>query len=304
MNDQEKKLFERWGVRLPAREPLLQAGFKPRETDVLIATAPKSGCTWMQTVLYQLKQKGRDFDDIYALDTAPWLELRMPIFETIERQLQAYETETTNPRIFKTHLPEKYLPHEIAGTKSHAKVISVTRDPRDTMVSWWHHSQALSDEAKKEFPMLAKAWSFSFDECFDSSLDTADYWPITYGWWKLRNEPWVLLLRFADIKENPRREMEKILKFLDWPQPSEDEWARILEFTSFQWMKSNLAKYNQCPFSKNKIKLWKEGQFIRKGQVGDHKTLLSAEQEQRVLDKARSFSSNDEDYEQWIYTQK
>ena len=48
--------------------------FKPRSDDVLVATAPKCGTTWMQQILHQLRSGGdMSFEDI--CDVVPYIEL-------------------------------------------------------------------------------------------------------------------------------------------------------------------------------------------------------------------------------------
>ena len=48
--------------------------FQPRSTDVIIATPPKCGTTWMQQIVHQLRTGGdMDFDSIH--EEIPWLEV-------------------------------------------------------------------------------------------------------------------------------------------------------------------------------------------------------------------------------------
>jgi len=60
----------------------------------------------------------------------------------------------------------------------------------------------------------------------------------------------------------------------------------VLDKISFSWMKDNVDKFNR--FSKDSNAVFKEGGFIRKGVAGDHQTLLTSEQRQAILDRARS----------------
>ena len=60
------EIIARWGQPTPAHDPVMLSMFKPRATDVLIATPAKSGTTWMQNILYQIKHKGDDsFQNIF-----------------------------------------------------------------------------------------------------------------------------------------------------------------------------------------------------------------------------------------------
>ena len=48
----------------------------PRNSDVFISTFAKSGTTWMQQIVHQIRCKTDDtFDDIYQV--VPWIELSL-----------------------------------------------------------------------------------------------------------------------------------------------------------------------------------------------------------------------------------
>ncbi len=47
---------------------------------------------------------------------------------------------TSSPRIIKTHLPPSHLPPSLLEK---AKVVWVCRNPRDSLVSWYHHEKLL-----------------------------------------------------------------------------------------------------------------------------------------------------------------
>src|SRR2546427_11896895 len=59
-----------------ASEESLRRGisFRPRPMDVLIATYPKCGTTWLQQIVHGLRMRGSmDFDEITAV--VPWVRL-------------------------------------------------------------------------------------------------------------------------------------------------------------------------------------------------------------------------------------
>jgi hypothetical protein len=86
-----------------------------RANDIFIVTAPKSGTTWMQTIVYGLLNNGRAFDedlDDYIAHN-PYLEMHGP---------QAVEA-MQRPGAIKTHVLFDYLPYHPS-----AKYICVLRD--------------------------------------------------------------------------------------------------------------------------------------------------------------------------------
>uniref|UniRef100_A0A3P9C8J7 Sulfotransferase n=1 Tax=Maylandia zebra TaxID=106582 RepID=A0A3P9C8J7_9CICH len=94
----------------------------------------------------------------------------------------------------------------------------------------------------------------------------------------------ILYLFYEDMKENPRREVERIMKYLDL-SVSDEVVSQIVELTSFKNMKENpMANYSCVPslvFDKS------ISPFMRKGEVGDWKNHFTAEQSKLF----------DEDYE-------
>lgn len=119
------------------------ANFKVRPDDVWVISYPKSGTTWTQEMTW-LVHSGLDYDraaklDIWEryvyLEESCWYDMkeRQAIFDgTLERA-----ESLPSPRYIKTHLPIQLLPHEI--WKIRPKIVYVTRNPKDTAVSLFHH---------------------------------------------------------------------------------------------------------------------------------------------------------------------
>ncbi|XP_027540856.1 bile salt sulfotransferase-like isoform X2 [Neopelma chrysocephalum] len=122
------------GIALPGhlhtQESLrFAAAFAFRPTDVLIATYPKSGTTWMQEILTLMFSLGdaRPAKTIPNWERAPWLE-----------QIYCREAlrDTETPRLLTTHMPAHVLAPALQRSK--AKVIYVARNPKDVAVSFYH----------------------------------------------------------------------------------------------------------------------------------------------------------------------
>jgi aryl sulfotransferase len=88
----------------------------------------------------------------------------------------------------------------------------------------------------------------------------------TDGWWPLRHKPNVLMLHFSEMKADHEGSVRKIAAHLGF-EPTAEQWPRVLEYTSFKWMKENEEKFEiptLLPF-----KLLESGGMVRKGQAGD-----------------------------------
>lgn len=262
-----------WGTASLFHDPALLAGFTPRSTDVLITTAPKAGTTWMQQILYQLRSGGDDrFESIF--DVVPWLECPQPGKST-EAVLRRYEAMPA-PRIFKTHCTYEQTP----GIDT-VKVVLTSRDPRDCCVSYYHHMLGLSPSVRDSLGIGAEA---TFDELFERWLELGAWFRNVQSWWPHRQDSNVLWLRYEDLKHDLVRGVDTLLNFLGWTLGA-DQKAVALEHCSFAWMKQHQGKFSSLP-GKSMTSATGAGSLVRKGAVGDYKTVLSEEQERRIIEKA------------------
>jgi hypothetical protein len=107
------------------------------------------GTTWVQEIVYLIKNN-LDFDKAKASvleDRFPFLEYPYPGVKSVDKM--------PTPRLIKTHLPYGFLPSK----KEQAKIIYTVRNPKDTVVSYFHFARMLSfsgftgtfDEYKRRF---------------------------------------------------------------------------------------------------------------------------------------------------------
>lgn len=86
------------------------------------------------------------------------------------------------------------------------------------------------------------------------------------GYWKECKERNILYILYEDMKENPFREIKRIMHYLDL-SVSEDVIEKIVQLTSFQVMKDNpMANYSYIP---KPVFDQSISAFMRKGEVGD-----------------------------------
>ncbi len=264
----------RWGAFSRMHDPYLLANIETRPTDILITTAPKAGTTWMQQILYQIISGGDDtFSSIY--DVVPWLE-RPQENKTRDEVLQEYAV-IKNPRIFKTHCTYTQTPGH-----SDVRIILSSRDPRDCCVSFYHHVMDMTDEARALAGLSVPA---SFADYFRYWMDFGAWFRNIKSWWPHRNDSNVLWLRYQDMKQDLEGAVDQILVFLDH-QLQAGQRERVLEYSSFSWMKNNAERFTR--FSNSAESNFMPGGFIRKGQVGDYHNLLSPEQEEQILKMAEA----------------
>ena len=273
MCSQQTDIDPRWGELSPMHDPYVLANFQARPTDVLITTPPKAGTTWMQQILHQLRSGGDDsFSSID--EVVPWLEITRK-GKSWQDILQHYQT-LADPRIFKTHCTAEQTPG--IGT---ASIILTSRDPRDCCVSFYHHIMNMTDDARLKSGMPAPD---SFEQHVDQWLEFSAWYRNVKSWWPYQDHPKVLWLRYQDMKTDLSGILDQIVEFLQWSITAEQK-QKVLEYSSFDWMKAHDEKFSSQGSDGKPV--FKPGKFVRKGKVGGYRNLMSEQQEQRIMQKAR-----------------
>jgi hypothetical protein len=257
--------------------------FEPttRPTDVFCATAAKSGQTWLLTLMHHLRTRGRDPDlgDKTLLDVCPWLELprdfRRPDRPLIDRAERMAELEALpDPRVFKLHVVWEEIPRA-AG--SGAKVVTITRDPRELPYSMYSHLRGLKDEVGANV-------GDDFDAYFERWFEFGYVYKLAASFWPHRNDPDVLWLRYEDMQRDLRGSARRLVEFLGWDVP-DDDIERVLPLVGFERMRD---RERNGLMGRGETSMWKDGaRFFREGAVGKNRARLSSEQEARIIARAR-----------------
>ncbi|PSB04792.1 sulfotransferase domain-containing protein [Merismopedia glauca] len=268
-----------------------------RDDDIVIATYGKSGTTWMQQILGQLIFNGAEGLDVAEM--SPWLDLRVPPKEV---KLPIVEAQT-HRRFLKTHLPVDAL---VFSPK--AKYIYIGRDGRDVVWSLYnHHSnaneswyEALNDTPGRVGPPIGKPPE-SIQQYFHDWLEQDGYpfwsiWENVKSWWEIQHLPNVLLVHYAQLKQDLPGQIRRIAEFLNI-SIDEEKWDAIVEHCSFDYMKQHAAQ--SVPLGGT---LWKGGAktFIHQGINGRWRDTLSPEESQRYEQIAREKLGEDCAY--WLAT--
>src|SRR5262249_44897628 len=120
--------------------------FQPRPGDIIVATYPKSGTTWMQRILSLLIFRT---EEPLALDRMfPWLEVNRRPIEAVVNDLEAQQ----HRRSVKTHVPFDGVPRFET-----AKYIHVARDGRDVCMSYHNHCTGFRPEALERMDAIGLA---------------------------------------------------------------------------------------------------------------------------------------------------
>lgn len=176
--------------------------------------------------------------------------------------------------------PEKNLPsphlvwsHEVFDA-SYPKVIYLVRDPRDIVISYYHHYL-------KYFDIRTP-----FNEFFEEFIK-GDVWP---GKWDAQIESWLvnqkkirngfLLVKYEALLEKPSKEVQRLVNFLNLTR-TEKDMKEAINWASFDNMKA-LEQKQKVHLNGNSPYVNKSMPFLREGQANKWKSVLNKEQQQKM----------------------
>ncbi|NXB11532.1 ST1C1 Sulfotransferase, partial [Cnemophilus loriae] len=246
--------------------------FKARPDDVLIATYAKAGTTWTQEVVDMVQQNG-DTEKCKRETTYkrhPFLEWFMTEPPSARYSGLELAEAMPSPRTIKTHLPVQLLPPSF--WEQNCKIIYVARNAKDNLVSYYHFHRM-----NKGLPDPG-TWEEFVEKFMTGKVLWGSWYDHVKGWWKAKDKHRILYLFYEDMKENPKREIQKIAKFLE-KDLSQEVLNKIVHNTSFEVMKENpMANYTK---DFQGIMDHSISPFMRKGTVADWKNHFTVAQNEK-----------------------
>ncbi|XP_068268527.1 amine sulfotransferase-like [Nyctibius grandis] len=237
--------------------------FEIKDSDIFITTYPKSGTVWTQNILSLIIHEGHrnGTENVKTIDRIPWLEYNIQNADYAALPL---------PRVFATHLPYYLVPRDLR--KKRGRIIYVSRNPKDVMVSYYHFS--------KFFPIAEEVPDFNlFMERFLAGKVAPSSWlDHVTGWYSHAEDFNILFLTYEEMKKDLRSAVLKICSFIG-KELSEEEVDSVVRQATFESMREDhRANYKDLPgglVPKN------DGRFLRKGTVGDWKNIMTVAQSER-----------------------
>ncbi|XP_025904698.1 amine sulfotransferase-like [Nothoprocta perdicaria] len=228
MEPSKEYLFNHKGCYFAAKETTPEyidslETFEIRDSDVFLATFPKSGTVWTQNILSLVIYEGHrnGTEDVENMDRIPWLEYNIKNMDYAA--LPA-------PRVFATHLPYYLTPRDLRNKR--ARVIYVTRNPKDVVVSYFHFSKIMYTlEEVSDFNL--------FLERFLAGKVMGSSWmDHVTGWYSHAQDFNILFLTYEEMKKDLRSVVLKICNFLG-KQLSEEEVESVVRQATFENMKKD-----------------------------------------------------------------
>lgn len=257
------------GPPVPWLDPEIQQVMQWRDGDIVVSVPVKSGTTWTMNIVHQLREGGdADLGDVYV--EVPWLELRpSPDLEREELVSKLDSMPDHRRRAFKTHSAPGALPYHAPASGRDVQYVVVARNPDEVLASMYPFISSHSEEWFRLWGMERSEFlppDFqSFYEGFGRDVAVGGVFEFIEAWWPLRDQPNVLMMHFSDMKSDHEGSVRKVAEFLGY-EPNEEEWAVILECTSFPWMKKNEDRFEGRGAAS--VQILEPGAMVRKGKTG------------------------------------
>ncbi|TMW88685.1 hypothetical protein EJD97_018238 [Solanum chilense] len=256
-----------------------QQQFQAKDSDIILVTTPKSGTTWLKSLLFALVNRVRHpiFEPNHPLliknphVLVPFLEHEL----YVDGHVPDFST-FTSPRLLATHMPFASLPKSVLDSKT--KLIYLCRNPKDTFISMWHFANNLrchhkdTNSIHEMFDLFCEGLSFS-----------GPFWNHVLNYWKkgIENPNKVFFLMYEEIKEKPKIQLKRLAEFLESPFSTEEENCgvvdEILKMCSFENLKSLEVNTNGKLSSGEENKV-----FFRRGEIGDWRNYFTTEMNDKL----------------------
>ncbi len=243
--------------------------------DIVVASHPKSGTTWMQNIVSLLMNDGNPekVKGQLLYLRVPWLEGK----EDPECDCGYKLLETrSSPRLMKTHVYGSLVPPAMLDK---TKIVYIVRNPKDVAVSYFHMHRAY-----QFLPYIP--WDEFITELFlPGKLLYGPWHKHAIYWWEMsKSHSNILFLHYEALVKDLKTNLEKIAAFLG-KKLAADAIQKVVEKSSFTSMKVNQdVNYSQVSVMGHEI-----SPFIRKGKVGDWTNHFTTAQNQLFEQKFKAW---------------
>ncbi|KAJ3677309.1 hypothetical protein LUZ60_003033 [Juncus effusus] len=257
----------------------MQKDFQFRPTDLFLISYPKSGTTWLKSIIFAIMTRiSYPFDQHPLLTNNPH-----QCVPTVEMQIAAGRSSLLgaipSPRILSTHLPYSILPESV--TSSNCRIIYVCRDPKDVLVSQYHFVHESLNMGDQKGP---------FNEIFDMFCDgVSSYGPVWdhvlgYSKESMIRPQKILFLKYEEMVKDTIKCVKRIAEFIECPFTEAEEKSgvveQIVELCSFQKQKD--LKVNKTIIESKIETQIPYSAYFRKGSIGDWRNHMTLEMAQKL----------------------
>ncbi|KAL2895567.1 Cytosolic sulfotransferase 15 [Bienertia sinuspersici] len=268
-----------------------QKHFKAQDTDIILASQPKCGTTWLKSLLFTIVNRSNPdhqplnknspllthnpHDLVYFLEYGVY-GWHPP--NPTPQQLQHLPT----PRLLQTHLPYASQPESIKT--SSCKIICIARNPFDTFVSLWHwHGKLVKtwgEDPEFEPPRVEEF----FDDFCLGKFPFGLYFEHVIEFWKesVQQPDKILFLKYEDLKgDHAVLHLKKLAEFVGFPFSHQEESEGVID-EIMQLCSINNLKELEVNKTGSMYKIVDIKNFFRKGEVGDWTNYFTPSMMERI----------------------
>ncbi|KAK0593143.1 hypothetical protein LWI29_031759 [Acer saccharum] len=255
-----------------------QSHFEARSNDVILASFPKTGTTWLKALCSCILQEhDHDHDDQLSLKN-PHALVRTLEYDLFKDDVTLPDIDLStmpSPRLFHTHMAYSHLPDSVLKNPD-CKIVYITRNPKDVFVSNWHFFNSDSWRTSPEPYPMEKV----LDEVCKGHQFCGPFFDHVLEFWfeSLKMPEKILFLKYEEMKRDPKGELKKLAAFLGRPFSNEEQVEKVLWRSSFDRLKNLEVNKNGVVFDlelSNKL-------FFRRGIVGDWKNYFTDEMKKKL----------------------
>ncbi|CAK7323205.1 unnamed protein product [Dovyalis caffra] len=254
-----------------------QQSFTPQPKDFILCSSPKSGTAWLKALTFSIVSRNQVDDSTNPLlkklphEIVPFMEIELA---------QNSSNRNLDIPFVATHIPYTSMPKSIID--SDCKIIYISRDPKDVLISHWIFDIKVSGIGLESFPLEE-----ALEQYCKGVYPFGPYWDHVLGFWKASLEfpEKVLFVKYEDLKTDGPFHVTRMAKFMGHPFSVEEKQQgvpeKIVNMCSFENLSSlevnKNGKYNlpDLPTVENKS-------FFRKGKAGDWKNHLTNEKAEKL----------------------
>jgi hypothetical protein len=284
--------------------PRAHACFEERPADILLASFPKSGTTWLKALAFATARRSvhSPLDAGHPLLSSNCHDCVRSL-DTLRSSLES-GGDTTAPRLLGTHLPYSLLPMRATADGGGCRIVYIARDPKDTLVSLWHFDAGVRTEKEgggagegtrpRTAAAAAGRAALEFEEAFELFCQgcclSGPQWEHVREYWEASKgrAGRVLFLRYEEMLQDPVGNLKKMAEFMGCPFSAAEDDAgvvrSILELCSLDKQRS-LAVNKTGAFVKNvegTVITIDNKHFFRKGITGDWRNHMTPEMAARL----------------------
>ncbi|XP_052767475.1 sulfotransferase 1C2-like isoform X1 [Mya arenaria] len=232
--------------------------WKLRDDDIILCTLPKCGTHWLKEITTLLLSGKSEM----VVHSNPGSLIEAFPIDRLD--------EFPSPRVLCTHLPLEMLPKPIMQNKN--KVVIVMRNPKDAVVSYYHHLRNM-----KIFDYDGQ-FKFFMEWFLEGKLPYGCFFEKVKEYERFANDKsdQCIIIYYENLKTNGMGEIKRLARFLG-ANDTDDFCQAVFDACRIENVKEKRAQ----PKDVQEI-MWKTGgSFYRKGIIGDWKTHLTVAQNEQ-----------------------